>query len=169
MATLCDVREMLHDLTSDSNSDCDSVGGTNGWSADSDGSSGEAPFVHSPYSFYSNSSTPNSMSSLGYEISHIPRFPEYFGPAPIEDLAPNKPPQKHKNRKQRLPVVEKQLEDLQTKTEGAEDDTCKNGTHGTPCGHQSSWKRLRAKRGYAYFVCYYCGAKWRTLLRGEQQ
>lgn len=66
----------------------------------------------------------NSMSSLGYEISHIPRFPEYFGPAPIEDLAPNKPPQKHKNRKQRLPVVEKQLEDLQTKTEGAGHAVC---------------------------------------------
>eukprot|EP00668_Euglena_longa_P041266 GGOE01054311.1.p2 GENE.GGOE01054311.1~~GGOE01054311.1.p2 ORF type:complete len:176 (+),score=6.24 GGOE01054311.1:22-528(+) len=168
MAALCEVQEMFHDLTSDSNSDCDSLGCTNGWSADSDASSGEAPFVHSPYSF-SNSSTPNSFGSLGYEISHIPKFPEYFGPTTMEEPTLMKPPQKHKTRKQRLPVMEKQPEVLQTKVDGPEDqDACKNGTHGTPCGHQSSWKRLRAKRGYAYFVCYYCGAKWRTLLRGEQ-
>ena len=35
------------------------------------------------------------------------------------------------------------------------------------CAHVANWKRLRAKRGYAYFVCYQCGAKWRTLLREE--
>jgi hypothetical protein len=36
---------------------------------------------------------------------------------------------------------------------------------GPPCAHHPSWKRLRAKRGYAYFVCYACGAKWRTIVR----
>jgi hypothetical protein len=30
------------------------------------------------------------------------------------------------------------------------------------CNHAKFWKRLRANRGFAYFVCYHCGAKWRT-------
>eukprot|EP00667_Euglena_gracilis_P005108 EG_transcript_5137 len=33
---------------------------------------------------------------------------------------------------------------------------------GTRCPHRKSWKRLRAKKGCAFFVCFHCGAKWRT-------
>eukprot|EP00670_Eutreptiella_braarudii_P000305 CAMPEP_0174291798 /NCGR_PEP_ID=MMETSP0809-20121228/33255_1 /TAXON_ID=73025 ORGANISM="Eutreptiella gymnastica-like, Strain CCMP1594" /NCGR_SAMPLE_ID=MMETSP0809 /ASSEMBLY_ACC=CAM_ASM_000658 /LENGTH=604 /DNA_ID=CAMNT_0015391399 /DNA_START=57 /DNA_END=1871 /DNA_ORIENTATION=+ len=36
--------------------------------------------------------------------------------------------------------------------------TSADGTH---CTHVQNWKRLRSKRGYTYFVCYSCGAKWR--------
>eukprot|EP00667_Euglena_gracilis_P007087 EG_transcript_7158 len=34
------------------------------------------------------------------------------------------------------------------------------------CSHIKFWKRLRANRGFAYFVCYQCGAKWRTSSKG---
>eukprot|EP00906_Rhabdomonas_costata_P004879 RCo007309 len=30
------------------------------------------------------------------------------------------------------------------------------------CGHTSTWKRLRGKRGFGYYVCRTCGAKWKT-------
>eukprot|EP00997_Jenningsia_sp_PLL12_P011037 NODE_848_length_1413_cov_53.873900_g705_i0.p2 GENE.NODE_848_length_1413_cov_53.873900_g705_i0~~NODE_848_length_1413_cov_53.873900_g705_i0.p2 ORF type:complete len:144 (-),score=19.36 NODE_848_length_1413_cov_53.873900_g705_i0:104-535(-) len=30
------------------------------------------------------------------------------------------------------------------------------------CNHPKQWKRLRAKRGRAFFVCFECGAKWQT-------
>jgi hypothetical protein len=34
--------------------------------------------------------------------------------------------------------------------------------HGaSACDHVDHWKRLRAKRGYSYVVCYCCGVKWR--------
>jgi hypothetical protein len=33
---------------------------------------------------------------------------------------------------------------------------------GARCPHRKSWKRLRAKKGCAFFVCFQCGAKWRT-------
>eukprot|EP00667_Euglena_gracilis_P012566 EG_transcript_12920 len=36
------------------------------------------------------------------------------------------------------------------------------GADGARCNHFHNWKRLRSKRGFAYFVCYLCGAKWRT-------
>eukprot|EP00667_Euglena_gracilis_P007999 EG_transcript_8092 len=39
--------------------------------------------------------------------------------------------------------------------------------HDAPsCGHVKHWKRLRAKRGFAYFVCYQCGLKWRMCSIG---
>eukprot|EP00906_Rhabdomonas_costata_P001197 RCo001868 len=31
------------------------------------------------------------------------------------------------------------------------------------CGHTSSWKRLRGKRGCGYYTCRTCGAKWKTV------
>eukprot|EP00668_Euglena_longa_P009852 GGOE01011922.1.p1 GENE.GGOE01011922.1~~GGOE01011922.1.p1 ORF type:complete len:531 (-),score=61.46 GGOE01011922.1:1274-2866(-) len=34
------------------------------------------------------------------------------------------------------------------------------------CSHIKFWKRLRANRGFAYFVCYQCGAKWRMSSKG---
>jgi len=34
------------------------------------------------------------------------------------------------------------------------------------CNHSRHWKRLRAKRGFAYFVCFQCGAKWRMSSLG---
>jgi hypothetical protein len=37
------------------------------------------------------------------------------------------------------------------------------------CVHRKTWKRLRAKKGSASFVCFTCGAKWRTKgLHGEE-
>lgn len=30
------------------------------------------------------------------------------------------------------------------------------------CDHVDHWKRLRSKRGHAYFLCYLCGRKWKT-------
>lgn len=33
---------------------------------------------------------------------------------------------------------------------------------GPNCQHVSQWKRLRTKRGAAFFVCFECGCKWRT-------
>lgn len=35
-------------------------------------------------------------------------------------------------------------------------------TEGLRCPHRKSWKRLRAKKKCAFFVCFQCGAKWRT-------
>eukprot|EP01001_Neometanema_parovale_P005713 NODE_2126_length_1505_cov_80.438495_g2024_i0.p1 GENE.NODE_2126_length_1505_cov_80.438495_g2024_i0~~NODE_2126_length_1505_cov_80.438495_g2024_i0.p1 ORF type:complete len:192 (-),score=11.86 NODE_2126_length_1505_cov_80.438495_g2024_i0:564-1139(-) len=32
----------------------------------------------------------------------------------------------------------------------------------TACEHVENWRRLRAKRGYVYFVCTKCSAKWRV-------
>ena len=40
------------------------------------------------------------------------------------------------------------------------------------CTHAKYWKRLRAKRGAAYFLCFQCGAKWRTCsqaMRAQQE
>jgi hypothetical protein len=34
------------------------------------------------------------------------------------------------------------------------------------CHHRKSWKRLRSKRGFAYFACQFCGAKWRITTHG---
>lgn len=31
-----------------------------------------------------------------------------------------------------------------------------------PCNHTSNWKRLRLKKGMQHFLCYECGAKWKT-------
>lgn len=41
---------------------------------------------------------------------------------------------------------------------------------GSRCPHRKSWKRLRAKKGCAFFVCFQCGAKWRTKsgLEGDE-
>jgi len=36
------------------------------------------------------------------------------------------------------------------------------GSEDGRCPHRKSWKRLRAKKGSAFFVCFECGAKWRT-------
>jgi len=36
------------------------------------------------------------------------------------------------------------------------------------CSHKRCWKRLRAKRGYAYFVCLQCGVKWRSTSLSEK-
>lgn len=159
----------ISDAISESNSECESVGRLS-QSADSESlSSSDAPFVHSPYSFWGSS--PDSPGSLGYEISCIPKFPDHWEPAHFDAPAPV--PSKafrQKNRKQRpvamAAVIEHEQRPLSEESEKC-DSSCKS-THGTPCTHQSNWKRLRAKRGYAYFVCYLCGAKWRTLLRGEQ-
>jgi hypothetical protein len=35
---------------------------------------------------------------------------------------------------------------------------------GTVCEHQSSWKRLRGKKGVNHLRCSLCGAKWKTRL-----
>lgn len=35
------------------------------------------------------------------------------------------------------------------------------------CHHVSHWKRLRAKRGISYFVCFLCGIKWRVRANGD--
>ena len=36
------------------------------------------------------------------------------------------------------------------------------------CTHAKHWKRLRAKRGIAVFVCYHCGTKWRVCSIGAR-
>ena len=56
-----------------------------------------------------------------------------------------------------------------------DDGTAENGSkHPTQatCTHAKHWKRLRAKRGSAYFLCFQCGAKWRTCsqaMRAQQE
>eukprot|EP00906_Rhabdomonas_costata_P002069 RCo003250 len=35
------------------------------------------------------------------------------------------------------------------------------------CAHTSAWKRLRGKRGFGYYSCRVCGAKWKTVSRGN--
>lgn len=50
-----------------------------------------------------------------------------------------------------------------------EDDTTED--HGLlltypTCTHVKSWKRLRANRGFAYFICTGCGVKWRVSSKG---
>jgi hypothetical protein len=37
------------------------------------------------------------------------------------------------------------------------------------CNHRKSWKRLRSKRGFAYFACYFCGSKWRINTTGKDK
>jgi DNA-directed RNA polymerase subunit RPC12/RpoP len=32
-----------------------------------------------------------------------------------------------------------------------------------PCAHISSWRRIRAKKGYNHFTCEYCGSRWRIM------
>jgi hypothetical protein len=34
---------------------------------------------------------------------------------------------------------------------------------GTKCPHVECWKRLRAKKGIAHYVCRLCNKKWRTI------
>ena len=36
------------------------------------------------------------------------------------------------------------------------------------CTHTKHWKRLRAKRGIAVFVCCHCGTKWRVCSIGAR-
>eukprot|EP00667_Euglena_gracilis_P010491 EG_transcript_10679 len=41
-------------------------------------------------------------------------------------------------------------------------DCCCDPDHDScGCGHRRPWKRLRAKRGFTFFACRDCGAKWR--------
>jgi hypothetical protein len=42
------------------------------------------------------------------------------------------------------------------------EDTGNKALDSARCPHRKSWKRLRAKKGCAFFVCFECGAKWRT-------
>eukprot|EP00667_Euglena_gracilis_P011212 EG_transcript_11442 len=44
---------------------------------------------------------------------------------------------------------------------GLLEDAAGQVAEGTRCVHRKSWKRLRAKKGCAFFVCFQCGAKWR--------
>eukprot|EP00668_Euglena_longa_P045745 GGOE01061425.1.p1 GENE.GGOE01061425.1~~GGOE01061425.1.p1 ORF type:complete len:359 (+),score=34.84 GGOE01061425.1:27-1079(+) len=39
-------------------------------------------------------------------------------------------------------------------------------TTGDGCPHPKPWKRLRAKRGFTFFACRECGAKWRIFQPG---
>eukprot|EP00906_Rhabdomonas_costata_P003250 RCo004975 len=36
---------------------------------------------------------------------------------------------------------------------------------GRSCDHTTAWKRLRGKRGFGYFICRECGAKWKSKSR----
>jgi len=36
------------------------------------------------------------------------------------------------------------------------------------CNDKKCWKRLRAKRGFAYFTCLQCGLKWRATTLSEK-
>jgi hypothetical protein len=37
------------------------------------------------------------------------------------------------------------------------------------CLHRRFWKRLRAKRGYTYFICLQCGLKWRSPSQSQNE
>jgi hypothetical protein len=48
--------------------------------------------------------------------------------------------------------------------EGGRFPTYENGR----CSHRKCWKRLRAKRGYTYFICLQCTLKWRSTGQSEK-
>jgi hypothetical protein len=52
------------------------------------------------------------------------------------------------------------------KTEGEKTEITTDAPHGR-CNHRKDWKRLRAKKGCAFFMCCLCGSKWNTNNTGE--
>jgi hypothetical protein len=40
-------------------------------------------------------------------------------------------------------------------------------SYGAKCGHRNFWKRLRTKKGFAYYVCFYCQKRWRYRTNPE--
>eukprot|EP00667_Euglena_gracilis_P019000 EG_transcript_20278 len=49
-----------------------------------------------------------------------------------------------------------------------EGDRCLCANYASPlfspdCGHPRPWRRLRAKRGFTFYACRDCGAKWRAV------
>eukprot|EP00667_Euglena_gracilis_P018989 EG_transcript_20273 len=41
--------------------------------------------------------------------------------------------------------------------------TCASAPASPSCPHPRPWRRLRAKRGFTFYACRDCGAKWRAL------
>eukprot|EP00667_Euglena_gracilis_P006685 EG_transcript_6741 len=41
--------------------------------------------------------------------------------------------------------------------------TCASSPPSPSCDHPRPWRRLRAKRGFTFYACRDCGAKWRTV------
>ena len=77
-------------------------------------------------------------------------------PSNASAIAPAKPLHSHTQGQSA------QSSDTRPDIQGDAHQTHLTSAKGAPCAHVQDWKRLRSKRGYTYFACYSCYAKWRV-------
>lgn len=134
--------------------------------ADSEGlsdvaSSPESPdMYHNSKSFASNIRYPSAASNIHNSVPPAAESPEAAG-APADPQGSQKERKEISGRRPRK--NEGRAPEAAPEAAPAEDHPL---LLGPSCTHMKHWKRLRANRGFAYFICYHCGAKWRMSSRG---